>query len=61
MTGPRVLGHIVSGILCVPDRTNVGSIPLAIVGTSKRLPSNMYFILCMLYGQYYCKLCAFVM
>jgi len=44
VTGPRGLGHIVAGILCVLDLTNVGSIPLATVGASKRLPSDMYLI-----------------
>jgi len=51
LAGPRCLGHIVAGILCVLDRTNVGSIPLATVGASKRLRSDMNLILCMLYGQ----------
>jgi len=35
------LGHIVAGILCVLDRTNVGSIPFATFGASKRLPFNI--------------------
>jgi len=45
---------MVWGINCVLDRshrTNVGSIPFATVGTSNRLPSDMYLISCMLYGQ----------
>jgi len=42
VTGPRGLGHIVAGILYVLDWTNVGSIPLAIVGASKRLTSDIY-------------------
>jgi len=40
-TGTRGLGHVVEGILNILDRTNVGSIPLAIVDASKRLPSDM--------------------
>jgi len=59
---PHGLGHVVVGIKCVLDRTNVGSILLAtvgapkrllseMVGASKRLLSDMYLILCMLYGQ----------
>jgi len=46
--------HIVAGILCVPviNRTNVDSNPLAAVGAYKRLPSDMYLILFMLYGSY---------
>jgi len=50
-TGPRGLSHIFTGILCVLDWTNVSSIPLAIVGTSKWLPSDMYLISCILYRQ----------
>jgi len=54
LPGPRCLGHIVAGIqLCVLDSTNVGSISLATVGASKRLPSDMYLISCMLYGKLY--------
>jgi len=41
LTDLHDLGYIVAGIYCVLDRTNVGSIPLATVGTSKRLPSDM--------------------
>jgi len=51
LTGPRGLGHTVAGILCVLDWTNVSSIQLTTVGASKRLPSDMYLISCMLYGQ----------
>jgi len=51
MTGPAGLDHIVTGILCVIDWTNVDSIPLATVGTSKRLSSDMYLMLYMLYRQ----------
>jgi len=50
-TGPPGLRHIVAGILCVLDRTNEGLIPLASVGASKRLPSDMYLIFFTLYGQ----------
>jgi len=39
MAGPRGLGHIVAGILCVLDWTNVGSIPLATV--AKRITYRM--------------------
>jgi len=35
MTGPGVLGHVVLGILCVLDRTNMCSIPLATVAASR--------------------------
>jgi len=34
-TGPRGLGHIVAGILCVLDWTNVDSVLLATVGASR--------------------------
>jgi len=51
VTSPCCLGHIVAGIFCVLDRTNVGSIPLATVVVSKRLPSIMYLISCMLYAM----------
>jgi len=47
----RGLGHIVTAILCVLDWTNVGSILLATVCASKRLPSDIYLTLSMLYGQ----------
>jgi len=59
MTGPHDLGHIVAGILCVLDWTNVGSILLAIVGAAKQLPS-----ICIQYIARHmdnCKLCASVM
>jgi len=46
---PPGLGHIVAGIYCVLDWTNLGLIPLATVGASKRLPSDLYLIPCMLY------------
>jgi len=58
------IGHILmlSWVLCVLDRTNVGLIPLATVDASKRLPSDMYLISCIFYkDNNYCKLCAFVM
>jgi len=42
MSGPRGLGHIVTGILCLLDKTNVGLIPLATVSASNRLPCDMY-------------------
>jgi len=43
LTGPRGrLGHIVIAILSVLNRSNVGSITLATVGASKRLPSDMH-------------------
>jgi len=41
LSGPRGLGHILTRILCVLYRTNVGSIPLATVGASRRLPSDI--------------------
>jgi len=44
---PSGLGHIVASILCILDWTNVGLIPT--VGASKRLPSDIYLILCMLW------------
>jgi len=40
MTGHRGLGHKVTGLLCVLDRTDVGSIPLATIGASKLLTSD---------------------
>jgi len=47
VTSPRGLGHIVEGIeSCVLGRTNVGSIPLATVGASKRLPFRGVNVLC---------------
>jgi len=48
-TGPRGLGHIFAGILCVRDRTNVGSIPLATVGASIRMPYNTCLMSCILW------------
>jgi len=45
LTGPRGLGHEVAGIVCVLDRINVGSIPLAATaGASKQLSFDMYLI-----------------
>jgi len=44
MPGPRGLAHTVAGILCVLDWTNLGSVPFAIVGSSKQMPSDMYLI-----------------
>jgi len=41
VSSPRGLGHVVVGILCVLDLINVGSIPIATVGASKRLSSDM--------------------
>jgi len=59
LTDPRALGHTVASILCVLDRTNVGSILLATVCASKRLPSDcIYYQVCYMDN---CKLCVFVM
>jgi len=43
LSGLRGLGHIVAGILlCVLDRTNVGSILWVTVGASRRPPSETH-------------------
>jgi len=59
MTGSLGLGHIVVGILFALDWTNVGSIPLATVGASKRLPSDMHLVSRVRYMDNG-KLCPFV-
>jgi len=51
LTAPIGLGHKVAGYLSLIDWTTVSSIPLAAVGASKRLPSDVYLISTMLYGQ----------
>jgi len=53
LSGPRGLGHIVAGILCALDWTNVCSILLAAVGASKRLPSEICLISCMFFFLFF--------